>query len=87
MTKTGMKSKVIFQDAKMRRPIVAVSDSTKAGNQVAFDTDESVIMRRDCKEGKQIRALIKRARRKVTLELEQGVYPCLGRAARGNREC
>ena len=31
-------------------------------------------MPRDCDEGKQIRALIKRARRKVTLELEQGVY-------------
>ena len=69
-----MRSRVVFQDAKVRRPILAVSDSTKAGNLVAFDNDESVIMPRDCDERRQIRELIKKARRKVTLELEQGVY-------------
>ena len=74
VTNSGVKSKITFQDSPVRRPILAVSDSTKAGNLVAFDQDESVIIPRDSPEGKQIRAVIARARRKVTLELEQGVY-------------
>ena len=41
---------------------------------VAFDQDESVIIPRDTEEGKAIREIIKKARRKVCLELEQGVY-------------
>ena len=72
--KAGVRSKITFQDAKVRRPILAVSDSTKAGNLVAFDQDESVIIPRDSDEGKAIRDIIKKARRKVCLELEQGVY-------------
>jgi len=74
MTTSGVKSKITFQDSPVRRPILAVSDSTKAGNIVAFDGDESCIIPRDTEEGKQIRAIIAKARRKVTLELEQGVY-------------
>ena len=41
---------------------------------MAFDQDESVIIPRESPEGQQIRSIIARARRKVTLELEQGVY-------------
>ena len=74
MTSGGVKSKITFQDAKVRRPILAVSDSTKAGNLVAFDQGESVIIPRESDEGKAIRDIIKKARRKVCLELEQGVY-------------
>jgi len=73
-TTSGVKSKITFQDSPVRRPILAVSDSTKAGNLVCFDQDESVIIPRDTDEGKKIREIIGRARRKVTLELEQGVY-------------
>ena len=74
MTTSGVRSKITFQDSPVRRPILAVSDSTKAGNIVAFDEDESCIIPRDTEEGRQIRAIIAKARRKVTLELEQGVY-------------
>lgn len=74
VTTSGIRSKITFQDSPVRRPILAVSDSTKAGNLVAFDQDESVIIPRESPEGQQIRAIIARARRKVTLELEQGVY-------------
>ena len=74
MTGSGIRSKITFQDSPVRRPILAVSDSTKAGNLVAFDQDESVIIPRDSDEGKKIREVIAKARRKVTLELEQGVY-------------
>ena len=74
VTTSGVKSKITFQDSPVRRPILAVSDSTKAGNIVCFDQDESVIMPRDSVEGQQMVSLIARARRKVTLELEQGVY-------------
>ena len=71
---SGIRSRVNFQDVKVRRPILAVSDSTKVGNLLCFDEEESVIMPRNCEEGKKIRELIGKARRKVTLELEQGVY-------------
>jgi len=74
MTQSGIKSKITFQDSPVRRPILAVSDSTKAGNLVCFDQDESVIIPRDSEEGMKIREVISKARRKVTLELEQGVY-------------
>jgi hypothetical protein len=74
MTGSGIRSKITFQDSAVRRPILAVSDSTKAGNLVCFDQDESVIMPRDSEEGKKIREIIGKARRKVVLELEQGVY-------------
>ena len=74
VTTSGVRSKITFQDSPVRRPILAVSDSTKAGNLVAFDQDESVIIPRDSEEGMKIREIIARARRKVTLELEQGVY-------------
>ena len=74
VTESGVRSKITFQDSPVRRPILAVSDSTKAGNVVCFDQAESVIIPRDSDEGKQIVAIIGRARRKVTLELEQGVY-------------
>ena len=73
-TASGVRSRITFQDSPVRRPILAVSDSTKAGNLVAFDQDESVIIPRDSEEGVKIREIIARARRKVTLELEQGVY-------------
>ena len=74
MTKEGIRSSVLFQDAPVRRPILAVSDSTKAGNMVLFDSEESVIIPRESIEGKAIRELIKKARRKVKLECDQGVY-------------
>ena len=73
-TESGVRSRITFQDSPVRRPILAVSDSTKAGNLVCFDSDESVIIPRDTEDGKKIRDIIAKARRKVTLELEQGVY-------------
>ena len=54
-TKTGIRSRVNLQDVKVRRPILAVSDSTKVGNLLCFDEEESVIMPRNCEEGKKIR--------------------------------
>jgi len=74
VTGGGVKSRITFQDSPVRRPILAVSDSTKAWNLVAFDQDESCIIPRESPEGIQIRGIIAKARRKVTLELEQGVY-------------
>ena len=74
MTKDGVRSSLMFQDAPVRRPILAVSDSTKAGNMVLFDSEESVFIPRESVEGKAIRDLIKKARRKVNLECDQGVY-------------
>ena len=76
MTALGMKLKLCFQDVRVRRPILAVSDSTKAGNLLLFDDEESVIINRDSKEGRAIRQLIKKmaSTRKVAMECEQGVY-------------
>ena len=63
-----------IQDAPVRRPILAVRDANKAGNFVGFDRDIAAIIARDSREGKQIVRLMKRAKRKITLEERDGVF-------------
>ena len=74
LTKAGVGSSLVFQDASVRRPILAVKDSNRAGNIVAFDQDESIILPRDSREGREIRRLIKAAKLKIRLEEENGVF-------------
>ena len=74
ITSEGIRSDMKFQDARVRRPILAVKDSCRAGNICLFDNDASVIMPRNSPEGRSIRELIKRAKTKVSLEELDGVY-------------
>ena len=73
-TEDNRRNNIQFQDAEVLRPILAVSDSVKAGNLVMFDKDESVIMPRNSAEGEKIVKLIEHATSKVKLELQGGVY-------------
>ena len=74
VTREAIASKLKFQDAQVRRPILAVKDSCKAGNLVLFDEDLSAIIPRQSREGQQIRALAKQAAIKITLDEVDGVY-------------
>ena len=74
VTREAITSKLKFQDAKVRRPILAVKDSCKAGNLVLFNEDISPIIPMQSREGQQIRARAKQAALKVTLDEVNGVY-------------
>ena len=73
-TQDGTRSKIVMQDADVRRPILAVNDSLKVGNLVLFDQDISAIVDRNTPEGRAIIAACKKASRKVTLEQKNGVF-------------
>ena len=63
-----------FQDAAVRRPILAVSDSTKAENLLCFDKDLSVIINRNSPEGRAIRDLISKMKDKIVMQEHNGTY-------------
>ena len=73
-TAAGTRANILFHGAQVRRPILAVSDSTRNGNLLAFDKDESIIIRKDSLEGQAIRRIIKNAQKKIPLDLVGGVY-------------
>ena len=65
---------VTFQEAKIRRPIMSVGESTEAGNSFWFDEEESVILPRGAKEQAIIRDLVKKAIRKLTMRKDRKVF-------------
>ena len=65
---------VNFQAAKVKKPLAAVSDCNRKGNPVFFDGDASCIIPKNCPELAQIRALIKKAAKKIPVHLDRGVY-------------
>ena len=73
-SKQGTLSSVIFQDAKVRRPILAVKDTMKAGNITVFDQDMSALIPRDSYEGRMIVKAVLKAKKKIQLVEEDGVF-------------
>ena len=65
---------MMFQDAKVRKPLAAVSGITSNGNVVLFDKKGSFIAPSDCPEVEDIRKLIKSIKNKIELEEKRGVY-------------
>ena len=65
---------VQFQDAKVRRPMLSVGETTEAGNMTVFDAEESVILPKGCPEIAQIRALIRKARDKMVMEKDRNTF-------------
>ena len=63
-----------IQDAKVRRPILSVGESTDADNMVVFDRCESVILPSGAPEIPKIRKLIKAAAKKMTMEKEKNTF-------------
>ena len=74
VTDDRVKSKLTLQDAKVRRPILAVNDSVKANTLVVFDLEESAIIPRDSEAGRKILAAAKSTAHKVKLQRSDGVW-------------
>ena len=62
------------QDAPVRRPILAVSDSTAAGNLLVFDSQGSAVLPKGAPEIEQIRCLIAQAANKLMMQQAKGIY-------------
>ena len=63
-----------FQDAKVRKPLAAVSGITGKGNIVLFDKKGSFIAPSDTPEVEEIRGLIGRVKNRIELEEKRGIY-------------
>ena len=63
-----------FQDAEVRRTIMAVGDSTAAGNCFWYDDEGSYILPRGTPELAEIRKLIQKVCKKFTMRKENNVY-------------
>ena len=63
-----------IQDASVRRPILAVSESTDAGNLIVFDKAESVILPKGSPEIEAIRQLVSKAQRKLAMRRQKGIF-------------
>ena len=73
-TPTGPVAGLQFQDAEVRRPILSVGESIAAGNLIAFDQEESVILPKGCPEIEEIRAIIRRAKHKMPMEKDKNTF-------------
>ena len=63
-----------FQDAKVRKPLAAVSGITAKDNIVLFDKQGSYIAPADCAEVREIRKLVENIKDKIKLYEKNGVY-------------
>lgn len=74
MFESGAVGKSTMQDAAIRKPLVAVSDSCDKGNFVFFSNQESCLAPVNSKEGQAILRIIKGIKNKVRVYRENGVY-------------
>ena len=58
----------------LKKPLAAVCDSCDKGNICLFDNDGSFMIRRDSPEGRMIRELAAKAKRKTRIYRKNGVY-------------
>ena len=70
----GERAAMRIQDAPVRRPILAVSDSNDAGNLLVFDREGSVILPKGVPEIAAIRQLVAQAKRKIQMKRERGIF-------------
>ena len=63
-----------FQEAKVRRPILSVGETTDAQNSCWFDAKGSAMLPKGCPEQEEIRAIVKRAQQKIAMEKVNGVF-------------
>ena len=63
-----------YQAAKVKKPLMAVTDCNKRQNPVIFDGHHSCILPSNCPQLAHIRQLIQEATKKIPLHWEKGVY-------------
>lgn len=73
-SETGKLAGITFQDAPVRRPILAVGESTDAGNMLIFDKKEPVILPKGAPEIEVIRKIVQQAKQKLAMTKERGTY-------------
>ena len=73
MVESGLKTKVTFQAADVRKPLLAVSSLVDKGNVGFFDGD-SYILPYTAPELELIRDLVAQIKNKIPLYRERGVY-------------
>ena len=73
MLETGNLAKVKFQAARVRNPLLAVSDVVDKDNMVVFDKQSFVIPAR-APEAAEIRRLIQQVKNRIPVHREKGVY-------------
>ena len=67
-------NRMTFQDAKVRKPLAAVSGMNDKGNLVLFDKAGSFIIPESCQEVYELRALVKKIQNKIELERRNNVF-------------
>ena len=70
----GKPAHIKFQEAKVRRAILSVGESTEAENMSVFGKVQSVMLPRGAPEIPQIRALIRQALSKLVMEKEKNTF-------------
>ena len=70
---SGARAKVTFQSAEIRKPLVAVSGLVDKGNLTIFD-QKSFVIPSSAPEVEMIRQLVAKARGKIPLHRERGIY-------------
>ena len=63
-----------FQDAKVRKPLAAVSAINDKGNLVIFDNEGSFIIPDGSPEVQELRALVKTIKDKIQMERRNNVF-------------
>ena len=74
MTAEGAVANTLWQSAKVRKPLMAVSACEDRGNMCVFDKDGSFILSANCHELPEIRRLIQKATKKVRVHRNGGTY-------------
>ena len=74
MTQEGTVCSTTWQDAGVRKPLLAVSACEDKGNLTVFDQEGSYIISKEAPELEQIRELLRRATKKVTIQRKSGIY-------------
>ena len=74
MTSEGVVSNSTWQIANVRKPLMAVSQCNDKKNMVIFDNDLSCILSNSAPETEQIRALLRRASKKIQITRQGGTY-------------
>ena len=74
MTRDGTVVGTTWQDAAVRKPLMAVSACADRGNMTVFDKEGSCILSGGCSEVEEIRKLVKKATKKIQVDRSGGTY-------------
>ena len=66
--------RILFQGAKVRKPLLAVSDVNDKGNVVIFDQEHPMIIPHAHPLLPELRAILKKIQGAIPLHREQGVF-------------